>query len=70
MSEAADAFLRKRGTRRVCVRPSEEEQPEKPKPPLISQGARSSGYPRPLASPDELIRRGRRGSGNPWTPVF
>jgi hypothetical protein len=58
MSKSDDYFRRHR------QRPPEEEPEEAPKSaPLVSQGARSGGFPRRQVTPDDLIRRAaRRGS--------
>jgi hypothetical protein len=56
----ADAFLRGVGRRQRPLRGERRETEETKPAPLISQGARSGSYPRPLPSPDDLLRSFRR----------
>jgi hypothetical protein len=70
---AADGYLRrKKPRRRGLQEPEPEAQDVAAKfGGLVSQGVRSSGWPRPELTADELIRRGRGGhGGGGWTPII
>jgi hypothetical protein len=64
----ADDFIRSRGRR---PRVERKEPEEAPKPPLVSQGPRSRGYPCPQVSVDDLIRAaaGRSFSAGGWVRI-
>jgi hypothetical protein len=69
-----DEYLRMKKSRRRREQEREPEAPEDAKVqvrPLVTQGARSPGYPRPQLDPDTLIRRSLRGplGGGGWTRI-
>ena len=68
----ADAFLRGVAQRRRQRPPQEEPEEARKSAPLVSQGARSGGYPRREVTPDDLIRAaaGRLSGPGGWQRIF
>ena len=55
---AADSYIRQRKREpRFALQSEPSVEQEKPPGPLVTQGVRSQGYPRPVVSTDELFRR-------------
>jgi hypothetical protein len=69
-----NAFLRaldrRKRTRRKLPTDPDATPAQTPKPPLVSQGPRTGGYPRRQRTPDDVIREAiARSSGRVWTPL-
>lgn len=64
VSSTGNAWAR-HGGRLVADASTPAPAPERPRGPLVSQGARSGSLPGPRVSPDALLR-GRDGKGSRW----